>query len=116
MASFEFVFILHLIEKVLKISDLLYQVLPCQSQDILNVMHLVLSTKSLIQELRDNGWNISLIEVKCFCELRNIDILDLSTHHIVRKRRARHQQDKITIEYHYRVNIFYVTIDSQLQN
>ncbi|XP_043805288.1 uncharacterized protein LOC122721507 [Manihot esculenta] len=79
-------------QKVLKISDLLYQVLPCQSQDMLDVMHLVLSTKSLIQELRDNGWNILLIEVKCFCELRNIDTLDLSAHHIARKRRARHQQ------------------------
>ncbi|KAL0002161.1 hypothetical protein SO802_015942 [Lithocarpus litseifolius] len=35
--------------------------------------------------------------------------------YVVRRGRACNQQDNITIEHHYRVNIFYAAIDSQLQ-
>ena len=35
--------------------------------------------------------------------------------YVPRRRRARNQQENVTIEHHYRVNIFYATIDSQLQ-
>ena len=35
--------------------------------------------------------------------------------YVERRGRACNQQDNITIEHHYRVNIFYATIDSQLQ-
>ncbi|XP_074288038.1 uncharacterized protein LOC141613196 [Silene latifolia] len=34
--------------------------------------------------------------------------------YIARKGRARHQQDQITVERHFRINIFYVAIDKQL--
>ena len=49
LTSFEFVFILHLEKETMEITDKLCQVLQSQSQDILNVMHLVSSTKALIQ-------------------------------------------------------------------
>ena len=55
--SFEFVFILHLEKETMEITDKLYQALQSQSQDILNAMHLVLSTKALIQTFRDDGWD-----------------------------------------------------------
>ena len=35
--------------------------------------------------------------------------------YVGRRGRARNQQDNVTIEHHYRVNIFYAAIDSQLQ-
>ena len=49
LISFEFVFILHLEKETMEITNKLCQALQSQSQDILNVMHLVSSTKALIQ-------------------------------------------------------------------
>ena len=39
----------------------------------------------------------------------------MNAYYVVRRGRASNQQDNVTIEHHYRVNIFYTTIDSQLQ-
>ena len=39
----------------------------------------------------------------------------MNARYVSRRGRARNQQDNITIEHHYRVNIFYATIESQLQ-
>ncbi|XP_075669700.1 uncharacterized protein LOC142639395 [Castanea sativa] len=55
LTSFEFVFILHLEKETMEITDILCQDLQSQSQDILNAMHLVSSTKALIQKFRDDG-------------------------------------------------------------
>ena len=51
MKTFEFVFILLLLYKVLGVSDMLCQALQIKSQDILNALNLVSSTKILLQEL-----------------------------------------------------------------
>ena len=91
MTSFEFVFILHLMKEIMEITELLCQALQCQSQDILNAMHLVSSTKALIQKLRDVGWDALLTKVKSFCEARNIDVPDLNARYVARRGRARHQ-------------------------
>ena len=115
LTSFEFVFILHLEKETIEIIDKLCQELQSQSQDILNVMHLVSSTKALIQKFRDDGWDGLLTTVISFCEKHCIDILDMNARYVERRGRACNQQDNITIEHHYRVNIFYATIDSQLQ-
>ena len=45
LRSFEFIFILHMMKEVLGITDNLCQALQCRSQDILNAMSLVLTTK-----------------------------------------------------------------------
>ena len=99
----------------MEITELLCQALQCQSQDILNAMHLVSSTKELIQNLRDVGWDALLTKVKSFCEARNIDVPDMNARYVARRGRARHQQNEFTIEHHYRIEIFYAAIDSQLQ-
>nr|GMD28065.1 zinc finger MYM-type protein 1-like [Ipomoea batatas] len=115
MTSFEFVFIMHLMRKVLEISNILCQALQLQSQDILNAMHLVTSTKLLIQKLRDSGWDELVSSVKSFFENVNITVPDFDAQYIVRRGRARHQQDELTIGHHYKVDIFNAVIDSQLQ-
>ncbi|XP_065630415.1 uncharacterized protein LOC136067905 [Quercus suber] len=115
LTSFEFVFILHLEKETMEITDKLCQALQSQSQDILNARHLVSSTKALIQKFRDDGWDGLLTTVISFCEKHCIDVLDMNARYVPRRGRARNQQDNITIEHHYRVNIFYATIDSQLQ-
>ncbi|XP_019183943.1 PREDICTED: zinc finger MYM-type protein 1-like [Ipomoea nil] len=115
MTSFEFVFIMHLMRKVLEISNMLCQALQLQSQDILNAMHLVTSTKLLIQKLRDSGWDELVSSVKSFCENVNISVPDFDAQYIARRGRARNQQDELTVGHHYKVDIFNAVIDSQLQ-
>lgn len=55
ITSFDFVFTLHLVREMMEITNYLCQALQCKSQDILNAMHLVSSTKALIQKLREDG-------------------------------------------------------------
>ena len=85
LTSFEFVFILHLEKETMEINDKLCQVLQSQSQDILNAMNLVLSTKALIQKFRDDGWDDLLTIVTSFCEKYCIDVLDMNAHYVVRR-------------------------------
>ncbi|XP_024046728.1 uncharacterized protein LOC18051884 [Citrus clementina] len=115
MTTFEFVFILHMMKEIMAITDILCQALQSKSQDILHAMHLVSSTKTLIQKLGDNGWNTLLDQVKVFCETRNIDVPEMDAPYVARQGRARHQEDTFTVADHYKVNIFYDAIDCQLQ-
>ena len=78
-------------------------------------MNFVSSTKAFIQKFRDEEWDNLLTTVKSFCEARDIDVLDMNAHYVERGGLARYQQDDFTIEHHYRVDIFYVAIDSILQ-
>ena len=77
LTSFDFVFILHLMKEIMGITDILCQALQCASQDILNAIHLVSSTKGLLQKLRDDGWVALLATIKEFCVARNLDVPDI---------------------------------------
>ncbi|XP_045807663.1 zinc finger MYM-type protein 1-like [Trifolium pratense] len=111
--SFEFAFILHVMKEIMGITDKLCQALQKKSQDILNAMCLVSSTKALIQKLRDLGWDSVLENVKAFCNIRAISIPDMSGSFadLIRSRR---QEDAVTVEHHYRVDLFNAIIDFQL--
>ena len=84
LTSFEFVFILHLKKEIMEITDKLCQALQSQSQDILNVMHLVSSTKALIQKFRNDGWNGLLTTMILFCEKHCIDVLEMDVCYVGR--------------------------------
>ncbi|XP_075669826.1 uncharacterized protein LOC142639551 [Castanea sativa] len=101
--------------EIMKITDALCQALQCQTQDILNVMNFVSSTKALIQNFRDKEWGNLFTTMKSFCEARDIDVPDMNARYVERGGLARYQQDDFTIEHHYRVDIFYATIDFILQ-
>ena len=55
-------------KEIMGIINVLCQALQQHSQDLLNAMHLVSTAKSLIQELRDGGWEPLLASVISFCE------------------------------------------------
>ncbi|KAL6652604.1 hypothetical protein ACP70R_011529 [Stipagrostis hirtigluma subsp. patula] len=76
--TFDFVFILLMMEKIMKITDVLCQTLQKKSIDILNAMNSVSNTKVLLGELRNEGWESLLEEVKSFCEKHEIEIPDLN--------------------------------------
>ncbi|XP_025661863.1 uncharacterized protein [Arachis hypogaea] len=114
LLSFDFIFILHMMKEIMGITDKLCQALQRKSQDILNAMHLVSSTKSLIQQLRDSSWGALLEKVSSFCNDHAIQIPDMgaSFSDIIRSRR---KKDVVTVEHHYRVDIFTSVIDFQLK-
>ena len=78
-------------------------------------MHLVFTTKTLIQKLREDGWNLLFEKVRSFCEKHEIDVPNLIAPYIASKGQSHHQKDPIIIENHFRVDFFFAIIDSQLQ-
>jgi len=50
----------------MRITNVLCQALQQKSQDIVNAIRLVCSTKGLIQNLRENGWDKLLKNVTFF--------------------------------------------------
>ncbi|XP_061953623.1 uncharacterized protein LOC133676067 [Populus nigra] len=79
LMSFDFAFILHIMKNVMGITDVLCQALQQKCQDILNAIHLVTTTKTLIQKLRDDGWETLLEEITSFCKHQDIEVPDMDT-------------------------------------
>ncbi|XP_024964307.1 uncharacterized protein LOC112504590 [Cynara cardunculus var. scolymus] len=98
----------------MEITDLLCQALQRKDQDIFNSLRLVESTKLLLQLMKNESWDALLCLVKSFCQVRNIDILDLSSSYFSRGNRAHNEHSDHTLEHHYRVDIFYEAINCQL--
>ncbi|KAJ1278816.1 hypothetical protein BS78_04G107800, partial [Paspalum vaginatum] len=113
IVSFDFVFVLFLMEKIMKTTDVLCQILQKKSLDILNAMDCVSNTKVLLRGLRNEDWEPLLEEVNKFCEKHEIDIPDLKQRYVdVTKSRNKH--DNTTVLHHYKVDVFNVAIDQQL--
>ncbi|GKB20328.1 zinc finger MYM-type protein 1-like protein [Tanacetum coccineum] len=94
--------------------DKLCKFLKNKSQDIVNALTLVSTTKTLIQNLRDDGWQSLLDQVVYFCGKHNIPVPDMNATYrdVIQSRK---KKDDVTVEHHYRVDVFIVAIDSQLQ-
>lgn len=88
---------------------MLCQTLQQQSQDVVNVIYLIETTKSLIQTLSENDREILFTGVNTFYEKDDIEILDLDNFCSTTKfGHSRLQQGQVTIEHYFRVeNIFY---------
>ncbi|KAL7585036.1 uncharacterized protein LOC111912711 [Lactuca sativa] len=114
ITTFEFIFVLHLEKEIMKITNLLCQDLQRQSQDILNALRLVSSTKLLLQKMKDERWDSFLAHVKSFFLEHNIDISDLSSSYISRGVGSCNKHSDHTLEHHYRVDIFIEAINYQL--
>ncbi|KAI5352475.1 hypothetical protein L3X38_005366 [Prunus dulcis] len=68
MTYFVFIFVLHLLENMMGVTDGICQALQNKSQDILIAMNLVGSTKDVLKKLRFDGWDIFFEEVESFCK------------------------------------------------
>ncbi|XP_059436119.1 uncharacterized protein LOC132169046 [Corylus avellana] len=117
LTSFEFILILHLMKEIMGLTNMLCQSLQQKSLDILNAMSQVSTTQSLIQKMRDDGWEPLLTTVKSFCEENDIDIPDMNAHYTRARGRSCRQDEgsPTTMEHHFRVDIFTAAIDFQLQ-
>ena len=65
--------------------------------------------------MREDEFNNLVEIVGLFCEKHGILVPDMSAPYIARKGRARRQQDQVTTNHFYRVDIFIATLDKQLQ-
>jgi hypothetical protein len=110
MQRFEFVFLLHLMRKLLLITHDLSQTLQRKDQDIVNAMCLVKNAKIRLQKMKDSDWEELLQEVLEFCETHNIQVLNMDDLYVDN---PRNQTSIINLHY-YRVNLFYTVIDMQL--
>ncbi|XP_073119620.1 uncharacterized protein [Henckelia pumila] len=68
MASFEFVFILHLMHKIMRTTDALCQILQRKTQDILAAISFVSTTKTILQEFREFSDDICKLATKFYPE------------------------------------------------
>ena len=114
MKTFEFVFILLLMGRVLGISDMSCQALQMKTQDINNAMNLVSITKLLLQKMREDEYNDFLWSVVSFCKDHDIDISNISDFYMKGTRHSCQQKNNITVEDYYHFNIFNVVLDFQL--
>ncbi|XP_057250655.1 uncharacterized protein LOC130591376 [Beta vulgaris subsp. vulgaris] len=93
LLAFDFVFILHMMQELMAFTDLLCRALQQKSQDILHAMDLLVDTKSSIQDLRDEDMQASYSDLI----------------------RSRRNKDNISVEHHYKIDVFTTTMDQQLQ-
>ncbi|KAL7109055.1 hypothetical protein ACP275_06G151700 [Erythranthe tilingii] len=103
--------------EIMGITDVLCQALQQKPQDILNAMNHVLTTKQLLQKLRDNGWDAFLSDVTSFCESQDIEMPDMNGADKVGRGKSIHQPRdiNITIEHPFHFDIFNTTTDTQLK-
>ncbi|CAL2276646.1 unnamed protein product [Prunus armeniaca] len=112
--QFEFVFILHLLKEIMGLTDILCRELQHKSQDIVNAMNLVGTTKDVLGKLRLNGWETFIGKVDLFCKKHDIDMLDMNAQYKVGTGHSCQQKDNITVEHRYHFDIFNDAIDFQL--
>ena len=96
------------------IIDCLCQVLQRKSQDIINALDLVSGTKCNLQKLRQDGWDAFIGDVTSFCISNKIDMPDMSAHYKEGTGHSCQQNDNITIEHYYRIDLFNTIVDFQL--
>uniref|UniRef100_A0A1S4CZM3 Zinc finger MYM-type protein 1-like n=1 Tax=Nicotiana tabacum TaxID=4097 RepID=A0A1S4CZM3_TOBAC len=85
MTTFKFVFMLHLMLKVLAMSNELKKILQKRDQDIMNVVEFLNITKKRLQDMRESGWKSLLDDVSSFCVMHDIlipkmDLQELNDH------------------------------------
>ncbi|XP_049931919.1 uncharacterized protein LOC116247624 [Nymphaea colorata] len=114
LQGFEFVFCLHLMFRVLGLTNELSEALHENDQKVVHVMSLVAASKQGLQNMRDNGWDSLVNEISIFCKKFDILIPDLEDLCTV-KGQPRRVADRITCLRRYCDEVFYTIIDLQLQ-
>lgn len=96
------------------ITYLLSQALQKKSQDIVNAMNLVSSTKSPLQKLRDNGWDTFLKSALSFGETHGLEMSEMHAPYSTDISRSCQQQNDIVNEHYYYFYMYIVIIDFQM--
>ncbi|KAH0745130.1 hypothetical protein KY285_006787 [Solanum tuberosum] len=111
--EFEFVFMLHLMFKVLLLTNELNKVLQKKDQDIVNAMELLELSKKRLQMMREDEWDSMMDEVSLFCGKHGISIPKMNEDYSNGK--SKRKRSNISYLHHFRVEVFYAVIDLALQ-
>ncbi|KAH0713615.1 hypothetical protein KY289_009574 [Solanum tuberosum] len=111
--EFEFVFMLHLMFKVLLLTNELNKVLQKKDQDIVNAMGLLDLSKKRLQMMREDEWDSMMDEVRLFCGKHGISIPKMNEDYSNGK--SKRKKSNISYLHHFRVEVFYAVIDLALQ-
>ncbi|CAL9011090.1 unnamed protein product [Prunus brigantina] len=115
MMSFEFVFSLVLMEKIMGLTNFLCQAFQTKTQDIVSALNFVENTKMQLEDMRENGWDDFFMSVVSFCELHCVDVPDMGGRYMTGTRRSCQQKDFITIEHAYHIDVFNDVIDCMMR-
>ncbi|CAH9128162.1 unnamed protein product [Cuscuta epithymum] len=99
--SFNFVFGLHVMRSIMGITDFVCQAFQKQSVDILSTLGYVSTAKTLLQDLRDKGWEDMFKQVEDFCLKHKIDIPDM-------KSKMCRGRNEVDVEHYYHFEYFTV--------
>jgi len=112
--SFEFVFLLHLMNEIFGYTNDLCNALQKREQDIVNAMDLLEFTKVELDVLRkDAGWKEFLKNVTSFCEKHKVKVVDMNGKYNPVQRSAKFY--KGATNYHrFHADMFLGVIDRQL--
>ncbi|KAM1302248.1 hypothetical protein ACFX2H_013196 [Malus domestica] len=112
--SFEFVFLLFLMKSILGITNDLSQALQRDDQEIVNAMTLVNTCKEQLLYMRsDEGFDLLVDKVLSFCVQHHIEVINMDETYVAHGRSRRNTHKK-TNRHRYKVELFFVVIDSQL--
>ncbi|XP_060200447.1 uncharacterized protein LOC132628698 [Lycium barbarum] len=109
--EFEFVFILHLMFKVLLFKNELNRALQKKDQDIVNAMELLNLAKIRLQKMRESDLESLMDDVYSFCGKHEILIPKMDDNYP----RSKRKRSRVSYLHHFHVEVFYAIIDLQLQ-
>nr|XP_033509919.1 zinc finger MYM-type protein 1-like [Nicotiana tomentosiformis] len=111
--TFKFIFMLHLMLKVLALSNELSKTLQKRDQDIINVVEFLNITKKRLQDMRESECESLLECASSFCVMHDILIPKMNEFYFPKK--SKRNSSSICYSHHLRVQIFCAVIDVQLQ-
>nr|XP_016463504.1 PREDICTED: uncharacterized protein LOC107786529 [Nicotiana tabacum] len=111
--EFGFIFMLHLMFKVLLFTNELNKALQKKEQYIVNVMGVLYLAKKRLQMMRETEWNSLLDEVCSFCSNHDILIPKMDEDYTLGKSKSK--RSEVSYLHHFRVEVFYTVIDLEFQ-
>ncbi|XP_075091629.1 uncharacterized protein LOC142171823 [Nicotiana tabacum] len=110
--SFEFVHMMHLMLKLLAITNDLNIALQKKDENIVNAMKLVGFVKRKLQVMRESKWESLIDDASSFCSKHDIVIPEMDKNYRLGKSKRR--SSNVTYSHHLRVEIFNTVIHLQL--
>jgi len=111
MENFEFVLILHLMIKLLGITNDLSQCLQRKDQNIVRAVGLIGITLEKINDVRQHGWEELFEEVTELCVVHHINIPNMEEKLTIRGRSRGRGGQQVTYYHHFKNEIFNVVHD-----
>ncbi|XP_071705044.1 uncharacterized protein [Rutidosis leptorrhynchoides] len=109
--TFDFVFYLHLMLRILGLTNALSQSLQRKDQNIVEAVTLVHGTKRSLQKFREKGFDEILKRAYSFCKQHTLGSLDMDELYII----SRNRKTNFTNRHYFKVDIFTTVMDRQIQ-